>query len=53
MSEFIKLLEDEIAKNVETMVGILPTLTLKEEQELNMMANIIPPIVLVKLSVSV
>ncbi|MCW8838477.1 MAG: flagellar motor switch protein FliY [Thiovulaceae bacterium] len=52
MSEFIKLLEDEIAKNVETMVGILPTLTLKEEQELNMMANIIPPIVLVKLSVS-
>ena len=52
MSEFIKLLEDEIVKNVETMVGVLPTLTLKEEQELNMMANIIPPIVLVKLSVS-
>jgi len=52
MSEFIKLLESEIVKNVETMVGVLPTLTLKEEQELNMMANIIPPIVLVKLSVS-
>ena len=52
MSEFIKLLEDEIVKNVETMVGVVPTLTLKEEQELNMMANIIPPIVLIKLSVS-
>ena len=52
MSGFIKLLEDEIVKNVETMVGVVPTLTLKEQQELNMMANIIPPIVLVKLSVS-
>ena len=52
MSEFIKLLEDEVVKNVETMVGVLPTLTLKEKQELNMMANIIPPIVLIKLSVS-
>jgi len=52
MNNFIKLLEDEIAKNVESMVGILPTLTLKDEQELSMMANIIPPIVLIKLSVS-
>ncbi len=52
MNDFIKLLEDEIAKNVESMVGILPKLTLKDEQELNMMANIIPPIVLIKLSVS-
>lgn len=52
MSGFIKLLEDEIVKNVETMVGVVPALTLKEQQELNMMANIIPPIVLIKLSVS-
>lgn len=52
MSDFIKLVEDEIVKNVETMVGVVPTLSLKEEQELNMMANIIPPIVLIKLSVS-
>lgn len=52
MNDFIKLLEEEIAKNVESMVGILPTLTLKDEQELSMMANIIPPIVLIKMSVS-
>jgi flagellar motor switch protein FliN/FliY len=52
MSGFIKLLEDEVIKTVESMVGVIPSLTLKEQQELNMMANIIPPIVLVKLSVS-
>jgi flagellar motor switch protein FliN/FliY len=52
MSGFIELLEDEVVKTVESMVGIVPSLTLKEQQELNMMANIIPPIVLIKLSVS-
>jgi flagellar motor switch protein FliN/FliY len=52
MSDFIKLLEDEVVKTVESMVGIAPSLDLKEQQELNMMANIIPPIVLIKLSVS-
>ncbi|MCF6330227.1 MAG: flagellar motor switch protein FliY [Sulfurimonas sp.] len=52
MNDFIKLLEDEIIKNIETMIGILPTLALKDEQELSMMANIIPPIVLIKMSVS-
>ncbi len=52
MSDFIKLLENEIITNIETMVGVAPSLTLKEEQELNMMASIIPPIVLMKMSVS-
>ncbi len=52
MNDFIKLLEDEIIKNIETMIGILPLLSLKDEQELSMMANIIPPIVLIKMSVS-
>jgi len=52
MSDFIKLLEDEIVTTVESMIGVAPSLTLKEQQELNMMANIIPPIVLIKLSVS-
>lgn len=52
MNNFIKLLENEIVTNIETMVGVIPTLTLKEEQELNMMASIIPPIVLMKMSVS-
>ena len=52
MNNFIKLLENEVVTNIETMVGVAPTLTLKEEQELNMMASIIPPIVLMKMSVS-
>jgi len=52
MSDFIKLLHDEVVTNIETMVGVAPSLTLKDEQELNMMANIIPPIVLMKMSVS-
>ncbi len=52
MNDFIKLLENEIIANIETMVGVAPSLTLKEEQELNMMASIIPPIVLMKMSVS-
>ncbi|WP_373069282.1 flagellar motor switch protein FliY [Sulfurimonas sp.] len=52
MSDFIKLLENEIVKTVESMIGVAPSLTLKEQQELNMMANIIPPIVLIKLNVS-
>ena len=52
MNNFIKLLENEVVTNIETMVGVAPTLTLKDEQELNMMATIIPPIVLMKMSVS-
>ncbi len=52
MNSFIKLLEDEVVTNIETMVGVAPKLTLKDEQELNMMASIIPPIVLMKMSVS-
>jgi len=52
MNDFMKLFEDETAATVEALVGQAPTLELKEEQSLSIISNIIPPIVLAKLSVS-
>ncbi|MDF1876395.1 flagellar motor switch protein FliY [Sulfurimonas sp. SAG-AH-194-L11] len=52
MSEFMKLFEDETVATIEALVGVAPSLELKEEQELSIISNIVPPIVLVKLSVS-
>jgi len=52
MSDFMKLFEDETVGTIEALVGIAPSLTLKEEQELSIISNIVPPIVLVKLKVS-
>jgi len=52
MSDFMKLFEDETAATIEALVGSAPSLALKEEQELSIISNIVPPIVLVKLQVS-
>lgn len=52
MSGFIKLFEDETVGTIEALVGEAPSLTIKEEQDLSIISNIIPPIVLVKMSVS-
>ena len=52
MSDFMKLFESETIGTIEALVGEAPTLGLKEEQELSIISNIIPPIVLVKLSIS-
>jgi flagellar motor switch protein FliN/FliY len=52
MSEFIKLFENETVGTIEALIGEAPSLELKEEQELSIISNIIPPIVLVKISVS-
>jgi len=52
MSAFIKLFEDETIGTIEALVGMAPTLELKEEQELSIISNIIPPVVLVKIKVS-
>jgi len=52
MSDFIKLFEDETVGTIEALVGMAPSLELKEEQELSIISNIVPPIVLVKLKVS-
>ncbi len=52
MNDFMKLFEDETVGTIEALVGQAPTLELKEEQSLSIISNIIPPIVLTKLSVS-
>ena len=52
MSEFIKLFENETTGTIEALIGEAPTLQLQEEQELSIISNIIPPIVLVHITVS-
>jgi flagellar motor switch protein FliN/FliY len=52
MSDFMKLFESETVGTIEALIGQAPMLELKEEQELSIISNIIPPIVLVKLNVS-
>jgi flagellar motor switch protein FliN/FliY len=52
MSDFIKLFEEETKGTIEALIGAAPTLSLKEEQELSIISNIVAPIVLVKVSVS-
>jgi len=52
MSDFIKLFEDETVGTIEALIGQPPALELTEEQSLSIISNIIPPIVLVKMSVT-
>ena len=52
MSDFMKLFESETVGTVEALIGQAPELTLKEEQELSIVSNIVPPIVVLKISVS-
>ena len=52
MSDFMKLFEDETIGTIEALIGQAPSLELKEEQNLSIISNIIPPIVLLKLIVS-
>ncbi len=52
MSEFIKLFERETVGTIEALIGEAPVLEIKEEQELSIISNIIPPIVLIHISVS-
>ena len=52
MSEFIKLFENETAGTIEALIGEAPTLEIQEEQDLSIISNIIPPIVLVNITVS-
>ena len=52
MSDFMKLFESETIGTIEALIGEAPSLALKEEQELSIISNIIPPIVLVKLNIS-
>ncbi|MBW6489262.1 flagellar motor switch protein FliY [Sulfurimonas sp.] len=52
MSDFMKLFESETAGTVEALIGEAPSLSLKEEQDLSIISNIIPPIVLLNIAVS-
>ena len=52
MSDFMKLFQDEVVSTINSMVGQSPILELKEEQSLSIVSNIIPPIILIKISVS-
>jgi len=52
MSDFMKLFLDETVGTIEALVGNAPVLEKKEEQELSIISNIVPPIVLVKLKVT-
>ncbi len=52
MNDFIKLLESETVATIEALVGIAPALEFKEEQDLSIISNIIPPIVLAHINVS-
>ena len=52
MSDFMELFQNETVGTIEALVGEAPTLELKEEQELSIISNIVPPIVLLKLVIS-
>jgi chemotaxis protein CheY-P-specific phosphatase CheC len=52
MSDFIKLFEDETVSTIEALLGQAPALTLKEEQDLTILSNIIPPVSLININVS-
>lgn len=52
MIDFMKLFQNETIGTIEALIGDAPSVELKEEQELNIISNIVPPIVLIKLSVS-
>jgi len=52
MSDFMQLFESETVGTIEALIGSAPTLQLKEEQELSIISNIVPPIVLVKIKIS-
>ena len=52
MSDFMKLFESETVGTIEALIGEAPSVELKEEQDLSIISNIVPPIVLLKLNVS-
>lgn len=52
MSDFMKLFENETVGTIEALIGEAPNVELKEEQDLSIISNIVPPIVLLKLSIS-
>jgi flagellar motor switch protein FliN/FliY len=52
MNNFMKLFESETIGTIEALIGQAPLLEFKEDQELSIISNIIPPIVLLHIAVS-
>jgi len=52
MNDCMKLFENETVGTIEALIGQAPVVSIKEEQDLSIVSNIVPPIVLVKLKVS-
>lgn len=52
MNEFIKLFEQETIATIEGLTGLTPSLTLKEEEALSIVSNIIPPTAVITADVS-
>ncbi|SFV51853.1 Flagellar motor switch protein FliN [hydrothermal vent metagenome] len=52
MSDFIKLLESETVATIEALIGVAPSMELKEEQDISIISNLTPPIVLTNINVS-
>jgi len=52
MNDFMKLFENETVGTIEALIGQAPVVSIKEEQDLSIVSNIVPPIVLLKLKVS-
>lgn len=52
MNDFMKLFESETIGTIEALVGQAPGLKIQQEQDLSIISNIIPPIVLLKIDIS-
>lgn len=52
MSDFMKLFESETIGTIEALVGQAPSLKIQQEQDLSIISNIIPPIVLLRIDIS-
>lgn len=52
MNDFIKLFENEILNTVEALIDQTPSLDLKREENLSIISNIVPPVVLLNITLS-
>jgi flagellar motor switch protein FliN len=52
MTEFMKLFESETIATIEGLTGLAPTLSLKDDQAISEMSNIVAPTALVKMTVT-
>ena len=51
MEDFVKLIESETVGTIEALIGVAPTIELKEKQELSIVSNIIPPIIVLDIDI--